>query len=153
MNEIRKYMHCILHYRMIVEALSNEDIEKCVPVLIQLESLLNKTNIVLQIKEQMSLGYRLIFIEQDNVVKAALGFRHINCLSRGSVLYIDDIITLQDFRKQGFASTLVYHVREISKSIGCSQILLDCGFQLHDAHRLFLKLGFSLSSHHFIMNV
>jgi len=139
---------------MIKEAFSHEDIEKCIPVLLQLEHPLNEENLLLKVRVQMTSGYRLIFTEQNNEVTAVLGFRHINCLSRGSVLYIDDLITRCDVRRQGFASALVNHVREIiSKSIGCNQILLDCAYQMHDAHKIFLKLGFNLSSHHFILTV
>jgi len=65
------------------------------------------------------------------------------------ILYIDDRTTLPEARSRGFASQLLDSLLEVAQSARCRAVHLDSGYARHDAHRLYLRKGFHLSSHHF----
>ena len=63
--------------------------------------------------------------------------------------YIDDLSTLPQYRGKGYGSALLDFVINEAKSLGFDVVTLDSGHQRHDAHRLYLNKGFTISSHHF----
>ena len=95
-------------------------------------------------------GYRLIasFDGDDNAV-AACGFRRLNTLAWGDVLYIDDLVTLESHRGQGQAHRLLEWILAEARLLGCRQIHLDSAPHRHTAHRLYLNEGFHISTFHF----
>ena len=72
-------------------------------------------------------------------------------LYSGKTLYIDDLSTLPGARGKGYASTLLDFVIEQARQHGCQCVSLDSGQNpaRYDAHRLYLKKGFNITSHHF----
>ncbi|REJ84918.1 MAG: GNAT family N-acetyltransferase [Bacteroidetes bacterium] len=108
-----------------------------------------------KIKAMQSSGYRMIYVKGNNTVPAVAGFRFSEHLAWGKIIYIDDLSTHPDFRGKGFATALLDYILIQAKSAGCKQIHLDsgCGPQRYDAHRLYLKYGFNISSHHFTLDL
>ncbi len=99
----------------------------------------------------ISRGYHLIFIEEDGKAVCASGYRFAEHLYWGKAIYIDDLSTLSAYRGKGYAGKLLKHIFEIAKQNNCDEVHLDsgCGPNRYDAHRLYLKTGFNITSHHF----
>lgn len=64
-------------------------------------------------------------------------------------LYVDDLVTDEAARSQGVGSQLLAWCEAHAKSAGCSYIVLDSGTWRTQAHKLYFRLGFVISSFHF----
>ena len=130
-------------------ACTDEDILKCQDVIFALRPHLVAETFLKTLKEMISEGYILAFIEQDNKAVAAVGFRYLQFLHIGRHYYIDDLSTLPEQRGKGYAGQLLDFVIEKAKANGYKAVTLDSGYHRVEAHRLYLNKGFTLSSHHF----
>lgn len=131
-----------------------EEIRSCYPVLKQLRlHFTDEDSFVEQIQRQIAQGYQLVACLKDGKVKACVGFRFLEFLAWGKVLYIDDLITDSGTRKNGFGTKLLRWVIEQAKNEGCDQVHLDSGPQRHEAHRLYLNQGFKIIGYHFAIDV
>lgn len=100
-------------------------------------------------RQQDNDGYSLLAAIDDNgEIGALAGFRIAEFMDWGKILYIDDLITDPDKKRKGFAGALLDWLDAEAREAGCDEIHLDTGHQRHDAHRLYLNKGFTLSSHH-----
>ncbi|HRH66103.1 MAG TPA: GNAT family N-acetyltransferase [Bacteroidia bacterium] len=135
----------------IKEAHTPEEILMCFEAMQSLRPQLKRENIVDTIKGMMSRGYRLIYIDENGKVPCFSGYRYTEHLAWGKVIYIDDLGTVPEGRGKGFASALLLHILHLAKEHGCDQVHLDSGCvpQRYAAHRLYLKTGFNITSHHF----
>jgi GNAT superfamily N-acetyltransferase len=59
------------------------------------------------VQRQQSEGYRLIYAAESKRVVAAAGYRFLEFLAWGQVLYVDDLITLPDKRGAGHGGALM----------------------------------------------
>jgi GNAT superfamily N-acetyltransferase len=105
-----------------------------------------------QVQRQLAEGYHLAYSQDSEEVKALAGFRFLEFLAWGKVLYIDDLITDTSMRRSGHGGMLLKWVIDQAKKAGCDQVHLDSGPQRHDAHRLYLNHGFKIIGHHFALN-
>ena len=138
----------------IQQATTPQQIKLCFKVMQQLRPhFIDEHTFVEQVQRQIAEGYQLAYLEEDRVVKACTGFRFLEFLAWGKVLYIDDLITDSATRRNGYASKLLSWVIEQAKQAKCNQVHLDSGPQRHDAHRLYLNHGFKLNCHHFALEV
>jgi GNAT superfamily N-acetyltransferase len=94
-------------------------------------------------------GYRLVGLRDETGWKAAAGFHVFTNFNNGKILYVDDLVSVADFRSRGFGRLLHDHLKEIARAEGCATIELDSGVQRHDAHRFYLRERYAISSHHF----
>ena len=126
-----------------------KDIEKCFEVFRELRPHLKDQNsFLLQVYTQQKEGYTLAAIFEEDQAAACIGYRVMTTLSWGKILYIDDLITRDPFRKKGYGGKLLDHAIDEAKTLGCTQVHLDTGFTRHAAHRVYLNRGFQLNCHH-----
>lgn len=139
----------------IQQATDAISILKCYDALHELRPHLEKENFVTLIEGMISRGYNLIFIEENGKAIAAAGYRYTEHLAWGKPLYIDDLSTLSLARKKGYASALLDYICSHAKKLGYTQIHLDsgCNETRYEAHRLYLKYGFNITSHHFVLKI
>jgi GNAT superfamily N-acetyltransferase len=139
----------------IKKAENEKDILKCTDVMSALRPQLNSQNITGIIGGMINRGYHLIFIEVDNIAICAAGYRYTEHLHWGKAIYIDDLTTLPAHRKKGYARHLLDFIVNEAKVHQCKQVHLDSGCvpQRYDAHRMYLKYGFNITSHHFALEV
>lgn len=131
-------------------ATSSEMIRSCYQVMHQLRPhLLSEEAFIDQVQRQIQEGYHLAYIQDNGQVKSLAGFRFLEFLARGKVVYIDDLISDAGIRRNGYGSTLLKWVINEAKMAKCDQVLLDSGPQRHEAHRLYLNHGFTIIGHHF----
>ena len=134
----------------IQTAVSDQDILKCWKPLKELRPHLEEAGFLSLIKNMISEGYQLAFIEgEDGYALSAIGFRYLQFTFNGKHFYIDDLSTLPEARGLGHGGALVDHVIGLAKEKGYGYVTLDSGHQRFDAHRLYLNKGFTISSHHF----
>lgn len=98
-------------------------------------------------------GYRLLgaFVPGEEHAVAVAGFRVSDSLAWGHHLYIDDLSTTPQARRQGHAGALLDWLIEEGQTLGCGQLHLDSGVgpERFDAHRLYHNHGLTIYSHHF----
>jgi GNAT superfamily N-acetyltransferase len=98
-------------------------------------------------------GYRLIgaFLPDREQAVAVAGFRLGDSLAWGRYLYVDDLSTAPEARRQGHAGALLEWLVSEARRLGCGQLHLDSGTERErfDAHRLYHARGLAIHSHHF----
>jgi GNAT superfamily N-acetyltransferase len=97
-------------------------------------------------------GYRLVgAFGDDGRCLAVAGFRELNNLAWGHVVYVDDLSTHPDGRRRGYGRALLEWCAEEAARLGCEALHLDSGVEANrlDAHRLYLNTGMRITSFHF----
>lgn len=137
----------------IQKASTAEQIRACYKIMRQLRPHLTKEQVfVEQVQRQLAEGYHLVYCQEKGKVKALAGFRFLEFLASGKVLYIDDLITDAKTRGKGLGGKLLKWVIEEAKKAKCDQVHLDSGFQRYDAHRVYFNYGFKIMGHHFALD-
>jgi GNAT superfamily N-acetyltransferase len=101
---------------------------------------------------QRPQGYHLAgVVEDDGSVSAVAGFRVLEMLAYGRILYIDDLSTLPSARRRGHGRALLDWCAAAAAREGCVALQLDSnvGPERQDAHRLYFNSGMRISSYHF----
>jgi len=143
----------ILETAEIRLATEDAQILSCYKTMHQLRPHLISEQIFLsQVQRQIHEGYRLAYIEDGGQVKALAGFRFLEFLAWGKVIYVDDLVSDTAARKKGYGSKILKWVIDEAKKAKCDQIHLDSGPQRHEAHRLYLNHGFKIIGHHFALD-
>jgi hypothetical protein len=75
---------------MIRLATTDDEVQRCFPVMQQLRTHLREQDFLATIRRQEAGGFRLAFLEDDGHVRAVAGFRVMDNLFSGRVLYVDD---------------------------------------------------------------
>jgi GNAT superfamily N-acetyltransferase len=102
------------------------------------------------VKEMMTKdGYRLVAARYDTTVRAVAGFRYMTMLYCGKILYVDDLITDDRTRSQGFGKAILDWLKRTAREAGCSQLHLDSGVHRKDAHRFYFRERLTIGGYHF----
>jgi GNAT superfamily N-acetyltransferase len=129
------------------------DIQKCWQVFHLLRPHLQEESFVEKVTEMISEGYQIAYIEEDDEVVSAIGFRYLQMLFNGKQIYVDDLTTSEKGRGKGYGSALLDFVIDLAISNGYDCISLDSGPSRHTAHRLYLNKGFQINSLHFVKSL
>lgn len=128
-------------------------LEKCFDAFLILRPHLELNMFLSQVERQRQQGYQVLALSEEGEVVSVAGFRVAEFLAWEKILYIDDLSTLPEARCRGFAGQLLTWLADYAKANGCQAVHLDTGYGRHDAHRLYLKKGFIMSSHHMVLNL
>ena len=118
----------------------------------QLRPHLTSTGFVKLVNDvQRPEGYRLVasWDGETGRVAAAIGFRQITSLANGRHILVDDLSTMPPMRGRGHATRLLAWVEREARRLGCGQIHLNSSTHRHDAHRLYMRAGFTIPAFHF----
>jgi GNAT superfamily N-acetyltransferase len=132
-----------------IESIEQDNLEAAFPAIQELRPHLDKEAFVMRAKKQMKQGYFMVGIPHGQVFGSVAGFRFGEYLAWGSILYVDDLVTLSSAQGLGYAGAMMDWLIGHAKSKGCDGLHLDSGYQRIDAHRLYLKKRLKLASHHF----
>ncbi len=136
-----------------IRELSEQETHLAYPALLELRPHLDAREHMVEIinTRQRPEGYRLIgsFVEGREEAVAVAGFRLLHSLAWGRFLYVDDLSTCAEYRRQGHGERLMQWLDEEARRLGCDQLHLDSGVQRHDAHRLYLNQRMQITAHHF----
>jgi predicted N-acetyltransferase YhbS len=130
-----------------------EQIQRCAPVLRELRRTLNEAEIVERVQQQMKQGYRLVCVEIGESVQSVAGYRILQNLNNGKFLYVDDLVTRTEGKRNGFAGRLFDWLLEQAREQGCSALVLDSGVQRFEAHRFYLQYRMDIAAHHFVRRI
>lgn len=130
---------------------TDADIVACFDAFHALRPHLERGSFLERVQLQQRQGYQILAVKEGETFPAAAGFRFGNFLAWGHVLYIDDLTTIPGDRHRGHATRLLGWLIGHARERGCDAVHLDTGYSRHDAHRLYLKLGFVMTGHHMAM--
>ena len=137
----------------ITRATTDNQIRRCFPVMAQLRPHLGEAEFVTRVRKQQRDGYELAFLSDRRIVKAVAGYRFSESLSWGKFIYVDDLVTGERFRSQGFGRRLFAWLVKLARDRGCDQFHLDSGVQRFGAHRFYLEDRMDIVAHHFAMKL
>jgi GNAT superfamily N-acetyltransferase len=137
----------------IVFAETPEELKLCYPALKELRPHLEEKTYMDRMQLMLNEGVKVTMVLEDATAPCVACFRVNYYLFRGKNLYIDDLVTLPQYRGRGYGGRMLDFIKEYALSINCDTLHLDSGPTHNDAHRLYLNKGFIISSHHFSMNL
>jgi GNAT superfamily N-acetyltransferase len=126
---------------------------RCAPVLRELRTALTEEEIVRRVQQQIDQGYCLVCVQIGESVQSVAGYRMMQNLHYGKFLYVDDLVTRADGKRNGFAGCLLDWLWEQARDQGCSALVLDSGVQRFEAHRFYLQHRMDIVAHHFVRRV
>jgi GNAT superfamily N-acetyltransferase len=94
-------------------------------------------------------GYRLVMLTEHGRVRAVAGFRFMEMLYTGRILYVDDLITDESQRSRGFGKALLDWLKDRAREHGSEELHLDSGVQRNDAHRFYFRERMVIGAYHF----
>lgn len=129
---------------------SDAEIEACFDVMRQLRPHLERAEFLDRVRLQQAGGYQLAALDADPGVPAAVGgFRLLEQLCCGRVLYVDDLVTDETVRSRGAGRVLLMWLADLARARGCDELHLDSGVQRADAHRFYFRERMHITGYHF----
>ncbi len=134
---------------MLKQAITDIDIENCFEVMSELRTHLKKDMFLSTVRHMETEGYKLAFIEDKGKVVAVAGYRIYSNLFMGKHLYVDDLVTAEIARSQGYGAQMVKWLRNEARKENCNFYHLDSGTHRGEAHKFYFRQGFTIASYHF----
>jgi len=134
-------------------ARTEAEILRCYEVMVELRPHLSREVFLKQVQRQQADGFQLVFLEDGGEVKSVGGYCLLENLAWGKFLYVDDLVTAERVRSQGFGQQLLDWLVAEARARGCAQFHLDSGVQRHGAHRFYLVNRMDITCHHFAMKL
>ncbi len=134
----------------IIKALTDEQILTTRAVMLQLRPSIATDAYLPTVKRMMqSDGYQLAAVLDQDVVKAVAGYRFMEMLYCGRVMYVDDLNTDHHARSAGFGKLLMDWLKNEAVACGCAELHLDSGLQREQTHRFYFRERLTVSAFHF----
>ena len=136
---------------MIIKVAENDDeFQSCFPVIAELRPHLRLEDFLSQIKRQTKqTTFYLIYLIDDEEVKAVGTIRLGEWLASGKYLEIEDLATKSSERSKGYGGRLFDWIREFAKKENCRQLRLVSHVKRFDAHRFYLNKEMLIEAHYF----
>ena len=94
-------------------------------------------------------GYRLAAVAEQGVVRAVAGYRYMEMLYCGKILYVDDLNTDPRCRSKGYGKLLLDSLKKEARANGCRELHLESGVQREQTHRFYFREGLTINCYHF----
>jgi GNAT superfamily N-acetyltransferase len=128
-------------------------LRRCYPVMAELRPQLTEPQFIDRVGCQQRDGYRLVALEDEDEIRALAGFRILEMLWCGRMLYVDDLVTHSAQRSRGYGGRLFDWLTDHARASGCAQLHLDSGVQRFAAHRFYLAQRMDIVAHHFALTL
>ena len=138
----------------IAIAETTEDIAATWPVMRQLRPHLDAERylaLVLRLREQHA--FRVARMIAGGEVVAVAGLRPGEWLHGGRYLEIEDFVTGEQCRSQGYGSAFFDWIVAYARDAGCRHLRLTSGVQREAAHRFYRRKGMSLDAYYFSLGL
>jgi GNAT superfamily N-acetyltransferase len=133
---------------------SDEGIKATFPVMSQLRHHLNEGEYLATVRRmETSDGYRLAAVFEGEWACCVAGYRFMELMAYGKVLYVDDLVTDEAARSRDFGGRMLGWLADEARGNDCERLHLDSGVQRHDAHRFYFREGMKISSYHFVRDL
>ena len=130
-----------------------EDIEKIIPAFKELRPHRSEADLRILFPIVFQDGYKVAFVGNEELAYSVIGFRLFTCIWSGKTLFVDDLSTLSNYKKKGYAGQLFQWIKQYAKDHNCEHLCLNSGFQRRDAYKFYLNQGLFVESLHFGRNV
>ena len=131
-------------------ATSDQDIIRGFVVMRELRPhIATEADFLLRVRSQMAQGYKLAILDEGGVPAACAGYRVLEMLYSGRMLYVDDLVTLPAERSKGHGDKLMDFLVEQARHEKCVELHLDSGTQRKEAHRFYFRRGMLINAFHF----
>jgi len=137
----------------IALAESGTDIARCFPVMAELRPHLKAAEFSARVQKQRTTGFHLAYLEEAGDIKVVAGYRYLETLAWGKILYVDDLVALPNERSRGFGGQLLDWLVAQARQNACAEFHLDSGVQRFAAHRFYLKRRMDIICHHFALKL
>ena len=94
-------------------------------------------------------GYLQAAVFDGDTAVAVAGYRFMETLFSGKMLYVDDLNTDDALRSRGHGKLLMDWLKREARERECVQLQLDSGVQREQTHRFYFREGLTISSYHF----
>jgi GNAT superfamily N-acetyltransferase len=95
-------------------------------------------------------GYRVVGLFDGNECRACAGYRLLTNFVSGRHLYVDDLVTADRWRSDGYGRLLNKYLVELARNEGCSSVQLDSNTQRRKAHRFYFRERYTIAAFHFV---
>lgn len=129
------------------------ELELCYPVVSQLRPHLSLEQYKEAVSRMKREGFILAYISDGGVAVCVAGYRFMELLATGKVLYIDDIVTCEKHRSKRYGAEMLKWLKATAESSGCRYIELDSGANRKEAHRFYEREGFEAVALHLSLPV
>ena len=134
----------------IAEVTTDADIMATADVMRKLRPNIEPDAYVPTVRRMMQTdGYHLVALREGSLVRAVAGFRSMEMLYCGRILYVDDLNTDDASRSRGFGSALMDWLKSKARELGCEQLHLDSGVQREATHRFYFRERLTINAYHF----
>ncbi len=82
--------------------------------------------------------------------RACAGYRLMNNLVSGHHMYVDDLITGEQWRSHGYGRQLNDYLVDVASREGCTSVQLDSATYRREAHRFYFRERYAIWSYHFV---
>lgn len=128
---------------------TDDEILGCHDVMAQLRPHVPRDGFVARVRRMQQQGFRLAYRTDGTTVRAVTGFRVLDQLVSGRVLYVDDLVTDAAERSAGHGAALLAWLQEQARAESCEYLELDSGVQRAGAHRFYFRHGLTIIGYHF----
>jgi GNAT superfamily N-acetyltransferase len=125
----------------IRELTSDADILSAFPLMAELRARVGRDVFLAEVRRQQVEGYRLIGAFEGGALVALAGIRRSHTLSRGEHLFVDDLVTTEARRGDGFGTAVLRWLAARAAEQGLSRIYLD---SRATARGFYEQLGFEM---------
>jgi GNAT superfamily N-acetyltransferase len=102
---------------------------------------------------QAERDFKLARMVVDGTVVAVAGLRFGEWLHGGRYLEIEDFVTGEECRSQGYGGEFFDWIVAMARDAGCRHLRLLSGVQREAAHRFYRRKGMSLEAHYFSLDL
>jgi GNAT superfamily N-acetyltransferase len=95
-------------------------------------------------------GYRMVALFDGDECRAAAGYRFVTNFVSGWHLYVDDLVTAEQWRSHGYGRLLNKYLVELARKEGCGSVQLDSATHRVKAHRFYFRERYTISAFHFV---
>ena len=135
---------------MITKAVSDEQILATRHVMRQLRPNIAFDEYLSTIKRIMqSDGYHLAALYDGGTVRAVAGYRFMEMLYCGKIMYVDDLNTDENARASGHGKEMMDWLKAEAWENDCGQLHLDSGVQREATHRFYFRERLTINAYHF----
>ena len=131
---------------------TENEIERCFPVMSELRPHLREDEFVERVRRQgRRSGFQLVYLSVDDGVKAVAGIRIAEWLAGGTSLEIEDLVAAGGERSKGYGGQLFDWIVEYARQNGCDEVKLVSAVTRFAAHRFYLNKRMIIQAHYFSM--
>jgi GNAT superfamily N-acetyltransferase len=94
-------------------------------------------------------GYRVVGLFDGEECRACVGYRILTNFVSGRHIYVDDLVTAEQWRSHGYGRLLNKYLVELARNEGCSSVQLDSNTRRQKAHRFYFRERYTIVAFHF----